>query len=464
MHASKCLMEIHGRAPWANAMAGLLSALFNRLEESQLSWCVLHGYDRLPEEITSDVDCLVAPEALSARLGQIKNIIQSLCTDTNAVLVQWIQHEATAHYFVFASKTENGHWEFLRFDVSSDYRRNGRIFYSGEEILNHRRRFNGFWVPAPRHEFGYYLVKKIAKGQLGSEHGERLSHLYHEDPIGCAKEIRKFWREDSARLLEHAAESRDWALVQASIAQLRSELLRTTAARNPVATVRYVAGEVLRVGRRWRYPTGLWIAILGPDGSGKSTVAETVRERIKPAFRRTAQFHFLPRLLRRKAAGHIVTDPHGQAPRSSVASLAKVAYWLADSVAGYAFVIRPALVRSTLVVFDRCVLDAVVDPKRYRYNGPSWLVRLLWKTIPKPDVVILLDAPVEILHQRKQEVTWEESERQRAAYRALVERMPNGHIVDASRPLPEVVADIEDIIIRHMADRTARRLGLEKPA
>jgi len=449
-------------AYWVLCMVSrILQRIFDEFESRDIRHCVLHSYDSLPQVISSDVDCLVDPEAFSSRSNQFKKAVRCICERTNAYLVQSIQHEANAHYIVFAFKTRPGSWEFLLFDVSSDYRRNGRIFYSGEEILNHRRRFNGFWVPAPRHEFGYYLVKKIAKGQLGSEHGERLSHLYHEDPIGCAKEIRKFWREDSARLLEHAAESRDWALVQASIAQLRSELLRTTAARNPVATVRYVAGEVLRVGRRWRYPTGLWIAILGPDGSGKSTVAETVRERIKPAFRRTAQFHFLPRLLRRKAAGHIVTDPHGQAPRSSVASLAKVAYWLADSVAGYAFVIRPALVRSTLVVFDRCVLDAVVDPKRYRYNGPSWLVRLLWKTIPKPDVVILLDAPVEILHQRKQEVSREESERQRTAYRLLVERLPNGHIVDAARPLPEVVADIEDIVIRHLAQRTARRLALE---
>ena len=270
-----------------------MQELFALLDATHNPWCVLHGYDSLPNRVRSDLDCLVSQDALR-KDGAFWSVLAAKRCTGQELLVQWLQHEATAHYFVFALRGKEGSWDFLRFDVSSDYRRNHRIFYSGDEILDHRRPFNGFWIPAPRHEFGYYLVKKIAKGQLGSEHGKRLSHLYHEDPIGCAKEIRKFWREDSARLLEHAAESRDWALVQASIAQLRSELLRTTAARNPVATVRYVAGEVLRVGRRWRYPTGLWIAILGPDGSGKSTVAETVRETIKPAFRGQLSFTFCP--------------------------------------------------------------------------------------------------------------------------------------------------------------------------
>ena len=80
--------------------------------------------------------------------------------------------------------------------------------------------------------------------------------------------------------------------------------------------------------------------------------------------------------------------------------------------------------------------------------------RLLWR----PHLIILLDAPAKVLLARKQEVSHGEIVRQRAAYLATIRGLPNGHVVDASQPLEEVLADVEGIILDHMAKRTARRL------
>jgi thymidylate kinase len=66
-----------------------------------------------------------------------------------------------------------------------------------------------------------------------------------------------------------------------------------------------------------------------------------------------------------------------------------------------------------------------------------------------------------VVQARKKEVRFEETARQRAAYRSLVEQMPNGHIVDASRPIDEVLAEVNEIILRFLAARTFRRLGLD---
>jgi hypothetical protein len=114
------------------------------------------------------------------------------------------------------------------------------------------------------------------------------------------------------------------------------------------------------------------------------------------------------------------------------------------------------------VLHDRHLVDALVDPKRYRYSGPMWLLRLIWWFVPRPDLIILLDAPPEVLQARKQEVSFEESARQRQAYRSLVGSMANGHIVDAARPLERVVRDVHDIILHYLTTRLARRLGLER--
>jgi thymidylate kinase len=140
-------------------------------------------------------------------------------------------------------------------------------------------------------------------------------------------------------------------------------------------------------------------------------------------------------------------------------ALRAILYWLVYYGPGYLVTTRPALARFSLVVFDRHLVDALVDPKRYRYTGPGWLLRLIWRLVPKPDLVILLDAPAEVIQARKCEVSLAETMRQRQEYRALVESMPGGVIVDAARPFEQVAADIDGVILRFLAARIARRLG-----
>jgi thymidylate kinase len=141
-----------------------------------------------------------------------------------------------------------------------------------------------------------------------------------------------------------------------------------------------------------------------------------------------------------------------------------ICYWFVYYTFGYYVTVHLALARATLVMHDRHLVDALVDPRRYRYGGPSWLLRLIWRLAPKPDLVILLDAPPEVLQARKQEVHVEESARQREAYLSLVRTMGNGHVVDAARPLKWVVGDVNDIILRHLTTRIARRFRLEQNA
>jgi len=77
--------------------------------------------------------------------------------------------------------------------------------------------------------------------------------------------------------------------------------------------------------------------------------------------------------------------------------------------------------------------------------------------IPRPQLVILLDAPPEVLYSRRRELPFEEITRQREAYLELTRNLPNGHVVDASKLLDEVVVRVEQLILDYMAERTARR-------
>jgi len=90
------------------------------------------------------------------------------------------------------------------------------------------------------------------------------------------------------------------------------------------------------------------------------------------------------------------------------------------------------------------------------------LIRAVWRLVPKPDLVIVLDASVAALHARKRELTVSEIERQRSEYRALVASLPNGAIVNAEGSVEQVAANVERVILAHLERRTADRLGLRE--
>jgi thymidylate kinase len=448
-------LDEKGPAPTAldagTGPGAVLSRFFAMLDEAGIPYCVTHGYEGYPHLIPSDVDLLmpagVARRGLDAMLREGREAI-------GARVVQRLDGET--RYRVLAGEGEDGALCFVPLDVGADYEVGGRLFYRGGEILGARRRLGGFWVPPPDLEFGCYLVRKVAKGRLEDDHGRRLSWLFGRDPAGCREQIDRFWKGGDADLLAAAAGSGDWRAVREDLPRLRAGLLRRAALRHPLRTcLNRAAGTARRVVRWCRPGPGLSVAFLGPDGAGKSSVVRSVARRWAPAFSRTKCLSFPPALLHR-GPEVTCTTPHEAPPRSPAASVLRaILYWFAYHGPGYYATVRPALARFTLVLYDRHLVDTLVDPVRYRYTGPSWLLRLIWRMVPKPDLVILLDAPAGVIRSRKQEVSPEETGRQCEAYRSLVSAMPNGHVVDASRPIEQVAAEVDRLILRFLDARTS---------
>jgi thymidylate kinase len=235
--------------------------------------------------------------------------------------------------------------------------------------------------------------------------------------------------------------------------------------RRPLWTIGYrLAKGARRIAEYIRPSSGLHVVLLGPDGVGKSTVVEVLQRDLAPAFCGIEYGTFAPALLPRKPMPDGGGQPHAKPPRSLPASIIKALWWILYYSVGYHFTIRPTVARGGLALNHRYCVDAIVDRRRYRYSGPQWLLTLAWRLARKPDLVFLLDAPPEVVQARKREVAFEETVRQRDAYRKLVEPMHNGHVIDSTQPVADVVADVERVIVQFMAERTARRLGLERAA
>jgi thymidylate kinase len=183
-----------------------------------------------------------------------------------------------------------------------------------------------------------------------------------------------------------------------------------------------------------------FIAFLGCDGSGKSSVIGGLAEHLKVHGEEVSLGHWAPRR-NGTSASDSAEDPHGKPPRGQIISAAKLGYLGFKWWRGWWGGLRTQSRRGVLL-FDRYHADLLVDPRRYRYGGPRWLATLASNWMPQPDIVFFLDAPPEVLMSRKQEVSHEALETSRRAYLKLASQNCRLKVIDASRPVNEVIADV----------------------
>jgi thymidylate kinase len=424
---------------------------FRFLDRECVVFCVLGDTTGYPETISGDVDLVVYPQDFSRMDG----LMLAFCAEVGVKLVHAWRHEQTSCAYVVAdTNAQEGPPDFLMFDICSDYYRNGKRLLSAVELLRDCRPSSSgeFRIPTAATGFIYYLLKKNGKQHLDDEQGNYLSHVFAEDPENAASQISRFWSGQYVTDLRDAARTNRWESIRQRLTDFQKNV------RLPDQQKGFELQDIRRKVSRVLYPSGLFVAFLGPDGSGKSTVIHRVMETL--CFRQTRMFHLRPRLGQKcRVSNAPVTEPHGQPPRSLLFSLLKVLYFWLDYTLGYFLKLRWLLVRSTLLVFDRYYYDLLVDPRRFRYQGPRGILQWVGQLIPKPDLVILLDAPTEVLQSRKQEVSFEETERQRQAFLEVVQCLPNGHVVDASQPVETVARETEQILLTWLEQRLKKRFG-----
>jgi thymidylate kinase len=230
--------------------------------------------------------------------------------------------------------------------------------------------------------------------------------------------------------LSSAIDSGDWDALLARRNRIAWALFR----RSPVMTLIRALGEgLLRMGRPVHLAfghRGYAIALVGPDGAGKSSLARALSQ--DPEIR--AQTIYLG------------TNPHGGAGRLEPSRLGLsaaeprtkngrglptrlVRQWR-GSVAGW-FLKH----RGRFVVYDRHPWEGKLAPDR----GILARARraILTFLCPRPDLFVVLEVPPEALHARAPEHSRRRAEDHAARYRRLAQIVPGAVIVDASAPLDE---------------------------
>ncbi len=216
------------------------------------------------------------------------------------------------------------------------------------------------------------------------------------------------------------------------------------------------------------------VALIGADGAGKTTIARRLERgrllRVKYLYmglNPQATRHALPttravqaikRLLGKQTYQGGPPDP-SRRPKSrgllrGAAGKVKSNLRMANQLAEEWF--RQSIAwwyrqRGFIVLFDRhFYCDHYAHEVAGGGRGTPLLRRLhgllLRRVYPKPDLMIVLDAPAEVLLARKNEGTPDLLERRRREYLLLAEQVPHVTIIDAARAEDDVARDVIDAI------------------
>ncbi len=206
------------------------------------------------------------------------------------------------------------------------------------------------------------------------------------------------------------------------------------------------------------------VSLIGIDGVGKTTVAQKVAADFPYPIKYlymgrnvAASNHSLPttRWWRSRRKPHTATARvNGQRRPSVLRSLRKSAGFV-NGVAEEVYrasVVARCRKRGEVVLLDRhFVLDYYhEDHGPHRHERPlkrrlQGLVRQ--RVHPMPDLVICLDLPGDAAYARKREFSPEFLDARRREYLNLRAVVPQFAVVDASRELDAVVADVRELIL-----------------
>jgi len=409
------------------------------LENMKIDYCVINGYQEMVNQKISDNDNDILFKQKDFK--NINYIIKNFCTENGFYIVQIMNHNIWAKNFFLYNPIKD---IFLNLDLYGELSRRNIVFFKEEDIFNTLKKYDNIFILAPEKEFINYLIKKLDKKDLTINNFKHLYSLYFNAQQLCDNALKIFFPKYH-QLIKQYFINNDFIGIKKDERKIIKDFY--TLKNNNI--YRKII-NFFRIIKRIIKPTGLTIAFLGPDGSGKSTIIDAIIERQLP-FRRKDYFHLKP-IITDMSKSNMVDDPHAKLTYNNLKSYLKLLYFVYQYNMGWIKNILKLQTKSSLIIFDRYFDDMLVDYKRYRYGGSIKIAKYASYFIPKPDLYFILTTDAEVIYKRKQEVPFIELKLQIDKYRALADGK-NYFNINVNKTPKAISQEVVQIMMEKMNER-----------
>jgi len=296
------------------------------------------------------------------------------------------------------------------------------------------------------------FAKRVLMCVLGGS-APKDAAIAKEDEVLIGAYLRRLFGRGPSRVLLEALGAGDLVRLTRLGRILRRALILRTALLRPWEALGQSIPWLVKQVSPYFVGCAPIVALVGPDGVGKTTTLWHVSATLPSVFLGAATRHWRPGLLPPLArVGKIVgLEPAVQtstAPRRTPGRLQwlrLIYYWL-DYVIGHFLKDLYDSSRLRVVLYDRCSLDVMVDPLRYGLSSVRF-ARLLGRLTPRPDLIILLYDDSARIHARKPELPKDEIERQLDLWMQLAARGEVDTSISVDAPPSVVARRVRDLII-----------------
>jgi len=344
-----------------------LIKLFQLFDKQKIDYCMLRNHSMLPTSHGgSDIDILFSPSCFQ----KANSIIFYTARDYGGYCIS----EIWAHRVISRSfcGRYNNKWWGVRFDTFAYVGTNGCDILPVPHVLGRTIFYHGIRAASPADAAIIAFIKEIiGAGQTRKNYRQLAINAFsNEKRLFTAALQSYFGPKVFERILLPLLRNKELNLRAASSA-LKSGYLRT----KPANTVTICLIDRWHRFRRVFNRPGAFVAVLGTDGSGKSTIIEAIQPPLENAFHSPVHYrHMRPnllpsiaRLFGRPVSGGPVTEPHASKPSGFWGSLLRLFYYSLDYTFGYWIAVWPLMAKKPcLFIFDRYFQDYYIDPRRGR--------------------------------------------------------------------------------------------------
>ncbi len=436
---------------------GVISLLLEFLEQKKLPYVVLRNHEELPEKPLdgSDVDLLIDRENEKEYLIALKNAVLK---SGGFILFKIRQSNCFSCFIYQKTPFPFGTWIDAFLEMSSK-----SFVFADSKFLLENRLLNekGFFILPSGGEAATLFVKDALNvSSIREKYRIKILDLVKKDKENFIKTLRPYFSKTAVQEMIQICLNEKWEEVPKKRKQWRQNLILNNFYRQPFNQVLQFFNFFLSQLKKFFVEKGIIIAVIGPDGVGKTTICQKITESMKNIyFSKVYKYHshpgFFPELGRIYQAlfkKSISENNLSQEKRIGFfRAILHLFYYGLENFLTWPWIFWLKTKRS-LIIFDRYFYDFIAVNANSKF--PLWLFWQIAKVIPRPDLIFVIEARTEEIYKRKKELSLEEIKRRLLAFQnTRITRLAPAIFIDNQEPFEAVLNKAEDEILKLLSKK-----------